>query len=424
MLVSIVFAAVGLIMLLGLVGNYFFKRTMIPDIIWLLVLGVMLGPVLHIVDASIFASLTPFFAAVAIMIILFQGGIQTNIYTLIKQSPRSILLATLGIIFSMAASGAFAFYILGWPLMNGLLLGAILGGSSSPIIISITQRLPIDESIKTLLNIESTLTDAFCIIVALVLVEVMVLGNYSLVEIGNSLIGSFSIGATLGFLVGMGWIGGLSKLRSREFEYLLVLAVLLLLYAFVESIGGSGAIAAFVFGVVLANSKEISNMFKFKKEAIMRAEVGRFHNEVSFLVRTFFFVYLGLLVTFGSLNIIFIGIALTIVLMAMRFLSVYISTAGMQFAFPIDAKGNVKNLMGVLMPRGLAAAVLTQIPALYGITYAETYADIVVVAIFMSIVFTTVGVAAMRHRINSIKPIKTRRRAPKRQIKERRKKRR
>jgi len=255
-----------------------------------------------------------------------------------------------------------------------------------------------------------------------VLVEVMVLGSYSFVEAANSLIGSFSIGATLGFLVGMAWIGGLSRLRSREFEYMLVLAVLLLLYAFIESIGGSGAIAAFVFGVVLANSREISNMLKFKKEAIMRAEVGRFHNEVSFLVRTFFFVYLGLIVTFGNFYIIFVGVALTIVLMAMRFITVYTSTAGMSFDLPTltDAKSNVKNLMGVLMPRGLAAAVLTQIPTMYGIAYSEAYVDIVVTVIFMSIVFTTVGVAAMRHRINSIKASKTRRRRPRRRRKKKR----
>ncbi len=422
MLVPIVFAAVGLIIILGYVGSYFFKKTMIPDIIWLLVLGVLLGPAFNVVDATMFAALTPFFAALAIMIILFQGGLQTNIYTLIKQSPRSILLAGLGIAFSMIACAAFAFYVLGWPLMNGLLLGAILGGSSSPIIISITQRLPVDENIRTLLNIESTLTDAFCIIVAIVVVELMVFGNYSLAEAGNSLMGSFSIGATMGFIVGMVWIAGLSRLRRREFEYMLVLAVLLLLYAFVESVNGSGAIAAFVFGVVLANSREISNMIKLKKEAIMHAEVGRFHNEVSFLIRTFFFVYLGLIVTFGNLYVIFLGLALTIILMAMRFLTVFTSTIGMDFQ--TDSKGSVKSLMSVLMPRGLAAAVLTQVPIMYGIAYAKTYADIVVAVIFMSIIFTSLGVTVMRKRINSIKPVKARRKRTKQKTKRRAKKKR
>jgi len=250
----------------------------------------------------------------------------------------------------------------------------------------------------------------------------MVFGNYSLAEAGNSLMGSFSIGATMGFIVGMVWIAGLSRLRRREFEYMLVLAVLLLLYAFVESVNGSGAIAAFVFGVVLANSREISNMIKLKKEAIMHAEVGRFHNEVSFLIRTFFFVYLGLIVTFGNLYVIFLGLALTIILMAMRFLTVFTSTIGMDFQ--TDSKGSVKSLMSVLMPRGLAAAVLTQVPIMYGIAYAKTYADIVVAVIFMSIIFTSLGVTVMRKRINSIKPVKARRKRTKQKTKRRAKKKR
>jgi cell volume regulation protein A len=410
MLVPIVFAAVGFVILLGFVGSYFFRKTMVPDILWLLILGMILGPVFNVVDPAIFADFTPFFVAIAIMIILFQGGIHTNIYTLIRQSPRSTLLAVLGILFSMVVCGVFAFYMLEWPLMNGLLLGAILGGSSSPIVISITQRLPIGDNIKTLLNIESTLTDAFCIIVSLVLIEIMAFGAYSATDIASSLIGSFSIGATMGMVVGMVWIAGLSKLRRHEFEYILILGILLLLYAFVESINGSGAIAAFVFGVVIANSREISSMIKMKKETIMHSEVTRFHNEVSFLVRTFFFVYLGLIVTFASLNIILISLALTSILMIVRFASVHISTAGMGFP---NNTNNTKALMGLLMPRGLAAAVLTQVPLMYAIPHAESYPGIVVGVVFMSILFTSVAIMLMKNRIASIKPVKTRRKRKK-----------
>ena len=53
MIVPILFAAIGLIILLGFVGSYFFKRTMVPDIIWLLMLGVMLGPMFNVVDSSV-----------------------------------------------------------------------------------------------------------------------------------------------------------------------------------------------------------------------------------------------------------------------------------------------------------------------------------------------------------------------------------
>ena len=177
-----------------------------------------------------------------------------------------------------------------------------------------------------------------------------------------------------------------------------MLSILLLLYAFVESINGSGAIAAFVFGVVLANSKDMSRMLRLKKRTQMHTEVGRFHNEISFLVRTFFFLYLGMIVTFNSMFIIYAGITLAAVLLVMRFVAVYISTAGMDFS------RKEKNVMGVLMPRGLAAAVLTQVPVIYGIAYASMYTDIVVNVILMSILFTVIGIAMMKRTLNDIKP--------------------
>lgn len=400
MIVSIVFAAVGLVILLGFVGSYFFRKTMVPDILWLLILGMMLGPMFNVIDPAMFSDFTPFFVSLSIMIILFQGGLQTNIYTLIKQSPRSILLMLLGIGFSMVTCSALAFYLLDWPILNGLLLGAILGGSSSPIVISITQRLPIGDNIKTLLNIESTLSDAFCIIISLVLIEIMTFGTFSASGVTSSLVGSFSIGATIGLVTGMIWVAGLSKLRRSEFEYMFILGILLILYAFVETINGSGAIAAFVFGVVIANSKEISNMIKMKKEAIVHSDIGRFHNEVSFLIRTFFFVYLGLIVTFTSLDIVLISLAFTSILMVMRFVAVHIST--IKIDIPEKIKNNTKTVMGLLMPRGLAAAVMAQIPIMYGISHAEDYPSIVVGVIFMSILFTSAAIVLMKRRIRSI----------------------
>ncbi len=390
MIVLIAFAAVALVILLGFAGNFFFQKTMIPDIIWLVLLGIFLGPVFNVIDPSMFAAAIPFFTSLAIMIILFEGGLNTNIFMLIRESPRSILLATMTILLSMAAAGFFMMYAFEWPLLNGVLLGAILGGSSSPIIFSITSKVKADEKVKTLLNIESTLTDALCIILAIVVAELIVYGTYVPTEIANRILGSFSIGAILGFATGIVAIFLLTTFKRKPFEYMLTLALLLLLYSFTESVGGSGAIAALIFGVVIANPLNISKMLKIRRKIIIDKNVQRFHREVAFLIRTFFFVYLGVLLTVGSLNIIIFGIILTVALLVMRFLAVYASTikAGIFSA--------EKKLMSALIPRGLAAAVLTQIPLNYGIANAETYTDLIIIVIITSIVITTVGVAFLR----------------------------
>ena len=406
MSVSILFASVGLVILLGFVGSYFFKKTMVPDILWLLALGVIIGPMFNLVDSEFFISYSPFIASIAIMIILFQGGIHTNLYSLIRQSSKSLLLAVLGILFSMASCALFMHYLLGWEILNGLLLGAILGGSSSPIIISLTKRLPLGEDIKTMMNVESTLTDAFCIIAALVVVDIMVMGSYSSLDIAKNIVGTFSIGAVMGFIVGVIWISGLSRIRGKEFEYMLIIAILLLLYSFVESISGSGAIASFLFGVVLANSKEISGMLRIKKSN-MHSEIGHFHNEVSFLVKTFFFLYMGIIVTFNSPYVILISVLLTFMLLISRMLTVQIATYG-SHVLPEE-----KHMMSALMPRGLAAAVLTQVPIIYGLANHDIYTDIVVNVIFMSILVTSVSVVLMKKRMNGEKGGSRKRRKPK-----------
>jgi cell volume regulation protein A len=390
MIVLITFAAIALVILLGFAGNFFFQKTMVPDIIWLVLLGIFLGPVFNVIDPTIFSAAIPFFTAIAIMIILFEGGLNTNIFTLIRESPRSILLATTTILLTMGATGLFMTYVLEWPLINGILLGAILGGSSSPIIISITSKIKGDEEVKTLLNIESTLTDALCIILAIVVAEIIAYGTYVPTDIANRILGSFSIGAALGFVTGVVAILLLSTFKRKPFGYMLTLALLLLLYSFTESVGGSGAIASLIFGVVIANPINISNMLKIRRKIIIDKNVRRFHREVAFLIRTFFFVYLGVLLTVGSASILMLGIVLTFVLLGVRFLTVYASTIKMGI-FTAE-----KMLMGVLIPRGLAAAVLTQIPLTYGIVHASTYTDLIIIVIIASIVVTTVGVASLR----------------------------
>lgn len=390
MMVLIVFAALAFIILLGFLGNYIFHKTMIPDVIWLLLLGLLVGPVMNVINVSMFVSLMPFVTALALVIILFEGGLHTDIYVLIRESPRSLLLATLNIILSMLATATFTYYIFKWPFINGMLLGAIIGGSSSPIVISIVKGLRMEEKSKTLLNLESTMSDALCVIVAMVLAQAIAAGGYSIQAMANNILGTFSIGATIGFIYGMFWLYLLSRLKDKPFEYMLTLAALLLLYSLVEAVQGSGAIAVLVFGVVLANGKAITRMLRIKKLRMHRRKVERFHSEISFLVRTFFFVYLGLLINISNYMILLFAVGLTFLLLGMRFLAVRLSTIKATLA-KVD-----KNIMSVMMPRGLAAAVLTQIPLSYGIPHALTYVDIVIGVILASIIFTTVGVTRMR----------------------------
>ncbi len=390
--VSTFFASIGFIIVIGFLANLIFKRTKIPDVLLLMVLGLLLGPVLGLVDVSLFMQYSSYFAAVALMVILFEGGLHTDFHMLIRQSPRSFTLAIGCILLSMFAVAPIMQRAFGWPPLYGLLLGAMIGGSSSPIVLSITPGLTISKEPKTILNTESTLSDAMCIVIAIVLIEMIALGNYPLELAANRIVSSFSIGAVIGSIAGILWLLVLKRIKGKPFEYMVTLAVLMLVYAAIEKLMGSGAIGALAFGIVLGNSKVFSKLIGSRNKIVVDAVVKKFNLEISFLVRTFFFVYIGLLATINDYMLVSVGIAIAVALLFIRALVVRISAAMSEITT------REKWIMTAMMPRGLAAAVLSQFPLYYGLRYASSFNDIIFVVIITSIVISSLAFFTIKMR--------------------------
>ena len=389
---TIIFGA-GLIILLGFVGNYIFQKTMIPDVLWLLLLGLFLGPIFGLINPSLLIEFSPFFASIALLIILFEGGLHTNLDILLKESLISLILGTIGLLVSMVSVSILMSALFNWPWLNGLLLGSIIGGTSSPVVISFVQRLPVREKIRIWLTLESTITDALCIVLAIVIATFIAKGGYPISQVANNILGSFSIGAMLGLVAGILSLRIISRLKKKPFEYMLTLAILLVVYSVSQWCGGNGAIAAFTFGIVVANGKRISKILRFDRTLVIDKEVEKFHSEVSFLIRTFFFVYLGAIAVLSSFYTILLGIAITILLYLARIASVEISTA------KLNVEKVEKDLMKFMMPRGLAAAVLSQLPLAYGIPYSQVYTDITLVVIISSILLSSFGIIFLKRKL-------------------------
>jgi len=87
------FTLLGVTLLLGYICSIIFKKTQIPDVIWLLLFGFLIGPILNLVDRVIFISMAPILAALALVIILFDAGLEMKLYEVIKEFPRGILLS-------------------------------------------------------------------------------------------------------------------------------------------------------------------------------------------------------------------------------------------------------------------------------------------------------------------------------------------
>ena len=105
--VSIALIISALIILIGFLANYLFSKTGLPDMLILIFLGVLFGPILGVFNPTAVESFAPYIAALALAYILFDGGIGLNIRKVIFSSPRAVLLATFGFCFQRSWSGRF-----------------------------------------------------------------------------------------------------------------------------------------------------------------------------------------------------------------------------------------------------------------------------------------------------------------------------
>ncbi|MFH0835074.1 MAG: cation:proton antiporter, partial [Candidatus Micrarchaeota archaeon] len=292
-------------------------------------------------------------------------------------------------VLSCALTAALLHFAFGWRLLYALIMGAIIGGSSSNIVVPILSRLGASEGTKTILSLESVLTDALCIVATVALVKVATLGSFDASVALHDVASAFSIAAVVGFGFGMFWIGILRRFYGKPFGYVVTLAILFIMYSLVEALRGSGAVAVLVFSIVLGNSQEIARMFKLEGDYSLDKSIKVVETEISFFVRTFFFVFLGLVFSLGALAVqpLLLAAALTVALIIARFIGVRLLVM-----FSPSLRSSAL-LIATMMPRGLAAAVLAFMPAESGIQI-PLIVDIVFLVILFTNIVATVGAFA------------------------------
>ena len=378
----VVLLAAGVTIFLGVAGEAFFKKTGIPDIAFLMVLGVIIGPVLGIIQTDTVLEIVPYFAALALIIIMFDGGLNLDIKQIMKTAHFALVLAVLGFILSMVIVTMIAHYGLGWEWLDSILLSSIVGGSSSIIVFSLVRQIRVSEETKSMLSFESALTDILATIVAFIMFEAVLSGHFDLELLGVTFGNAVAVGLLLGLGVGIPWMYVTTKLSNAQHSYMLTLGILFVLFFLARSFGESGALTALVFGLMLGNRYRLSRYLRFKLPDISTDDT--MHNQLTFLVRSFFFVFVGLLASFGQIEYIIFGIIATLIIYFGRTILTKISLTN-KFS-QLDRK-----VTSVMIPRGLAAAVLATFPLTLGLPNGEAYPQIVFFIIMASVIITTVG---------------------------------
>ena len=379
---DVILLAAGVVIFLGVAGEAFFKKTGIPDVAFLMILGVIIGPVLGIIQAEAVIQVVPYFAALALIIIMFDGGLNLDIKHIVKTAHYSFTLAIIGFILSVVIISLATHYVLEWTWLESILLASIVGGSSSAIVFGLVRNIRISEKAKSILSFESAVTDILATIIAFILFEAVLAGHFDLQTLQETIGRAVVVGLVLGFGVGIPWMYISTKFGNAQHAYMLTLAILFVLFFLANAFGESGALTALVFGLMIGNKKHLSKILRFKVPKIERDDPT--HNQLTFLVRSFFFVFVGLMATFGQIEYVIFGVVVTI--------AVYVGRIGL--VKTVLRKGFSKldkSVTKSMIPRGLAAAVLATYPITMGLPNAELYPQMIFFIILSSVIITTIG---------------------------------
>jgi len=393
--ICIAFFIAGAIILIGFLGIFSFDRTRIPDVLILMGIGIVLVPVLNLMDPKDLTGFAEYFGSFALMIILFEGGMDISIERLIREFGAAFLLVIFSFILSTISIAAFFYYLQGWDGIRSLLLGTILGCTSATIIIPTIARMSLKEEIKTLLSIESALSDVLAIVFTISLIEFVKLEKIGIQAPFRVIASSFSIAIVFGILSGLLWLKVLDYFKGRKFSYMTTLGALLMVFAIVDFFGGSGPIAVLIIGIIIGNSMDFSKLMKLKITPFVDETIKFFHGEVTFFIRTFFFVYMGMMLSFSSVNLQFLltSISLLFIIVIMRSISVGIIT------LIIPDKKQDKFIMLSMIPRGLASAVLASLPLSANIKGSEIFIEYTFAAIILTNILMTAGVLISERKI-------------------------
>lgn len=376
-----ILAGLALLVFLGLLLEEFFRRTGIPDVLVLLGLGIA-GAAFGLVDVRSLSGVASVFTTAALVLILFEGATQMRLGELRTSLGGATLISVLGFFSTVAVVGAIGTVLFGMRPLAALLLGSIVGGTSSAVVIPMVQTVRLAPRTRTVLTLESALTDVFCIVFALALVGALTsaAGGVSFGAMGTQLGIGFVGALAIGAICGLAWAFGLRALRQRRASLVALAAAVFLVYAGAEAAGTFGAIACLAFGVVLGNAPS----FARRTEGLELAQGERlFLSEVAFLLKVFFFVYLGASLDLGGFRPWLFGLLVTAGIYAIRPAVVRLSLP------PSVTPRRDATVASALVPKGLAAAVLASVPVQAGIAEGHAIEAATVGAILMSITLSS-----------------------------------
>jgi NhaP-type Na+/H+ or K+/H+ antiporter len=394
-------ALVGIVILVASLLSGVVERTGFPQVAIFLALGAVLGPAgLNLVELTLESHALQVIATLGLVLVLFTDAITVESSEIREHRTLAAVVLGPGTLIPAALIGVAGWLLLDLDPLRAAILGAALASTDPVLLRSFLRQPRLTRTARTALRLESGMNDV--VLLPIVVICILAIGTPRedlAGELASHAVGLFLLGPALGALVGYIAITLLDRIRERvgvrrDYESLYALGVALTAFAAAETVGGSGYLAAFAAGIVIAAMDvELCDCF---------LDYGQATAEM-FLLFTFAafgasLIWMGVTVADAPT----LGFALIALTARTLVLLPVLSRAG------LDARD--RRIIAWFGPRGLSSLLLVLLPVFTGVPGSERLFVIASLVVLLSVVFHGGGIAlflrskAAEDRGRSLKP--------------------
>lgn len=391
---SNILAIVGALLVLAALFSPVSSRFGVPVLLLFLVIGMFAGA--EGVGGVSFDDYGGAFrlGSVALVLILFDGGLNTSWETIRRVAVPAGILATIGVIFTAALLAGIG-VLLGLPLGLSILIGAIVSSTDAAAVFASLRSggIKLRGRIGSILEVESGINDPMAVVLTMMATEIIVSESATAAQMGLMLVQQLGLGLLGGFAFGY---AGLLLLRVAHLPAIglypvLTTALALCSFGFTSVVGGSGYLAVFFTGALLG-----------KGRLPYRAGVHRVHDMLAWLSQMLMFLVLGLLVT-PSLLLpeALLGLALSL---ALTFVARPVAVTALSLPFSMSWKERAfASWVGL---RGAVPIILAVYPVLRGVPSADRIFHLVFFIVLTNAIVPGATVPWSARRLGLAKPLR------------------
>ncbi|MBK9109867.1 MAG: cation:proton antiporter [Saprospiraceae bacterium] len=356
---SLIIIIIGLFIFFGHYLSGLFGRKGVPDVLGLMLIGLLIGPVSKLVSPEIFGQFGSLFSNLVLIFILFESGTELRIASLKESFKDSAAITTIGFLSTTLVVFLMCFLILDISLLSSLFIGSTLGGTSAAVVVGLVKQIAITSKTATTLIVESAESDVFTLAVPISILGLMMTGQIDTKMLFSQFITSLVMAVLLGVMGAFSWSYIINKIQSLKSTKFSTPAFLFIVYGLSEYLGFSGPLTALTFGIAIGNleyfePKLLSRIIP-NQSIVLPDEEKDFFSQIVFLLRTFFFIFIGINIRIDRLDWLMWGAIITICLFLVRLVIV-------KLMFTSQTPVEDRAIISMMIPKGLGAAVIATLP--------------------------------------------------------------